>query len=305
MRMQLILSLCLMTAIGMTQTEPGVVPRIMKAPVEDGTVTMLHLAPGYTTSVELPEEVSSVAIGNPATFKAEHAEAEPRLVFFKPITTEPSESNALITTKTGHEISLHLVSSGRILVNAPVDFLVEYQKRQGVLIDSARQNFLIADTHPITPVIAAAPPARSDRRDLLAKQLNKQKSLPSPDWHGKELRVAVGESSENDGGTIVAFSVLNSSKQVIELLPPQLQLTGTRHGKTRKINAEPIVISEYRMTTRRLQPGQRCDGVIMFQRPAFKESAEQLQLRLARPDQVDRAILLPVPFTPGSKGDEQ
>jgi hypothetical protein len=48
------------------------------------TVTVLHLHPGFVSSVLLPEEVSSVVLGDPAAFKGEHSEAEPRLVFFKP-----------------------------------------------------------------------------------------------------------------------------------------------------------------------------------------------------------------------------
>lgn len=35
------------------------------------------------------------------------------MVFLKPITSEPSESNALVTTKSGQEISLQLVSAGK------------------------------------------------------------------------------------------------------------------------------------------------------------------------------------------------
>jgi hypothetical protein len=55
---------------------------------------------------------------NPAAFKAEHSEAEPRLVFLKPITTEASESNAVITTRQGEEISLHLISAGKATADA-------------------------------------------------------------------------------------------------------------------------------------------------------------------------------------------
>lgn len=85
-------------------------------------MTVLHLAPGYTTSIRLPEEISSVVVGNPASFKAEHSESEAKLVFFKPTTSQRSESNALITTKSGQEISLHLVSVGKGADNARVDF---------------------------------------------------------------------------------------------------------------------------------------------------------------------------------------
>jgi hypothetical protein len=59
------------------------------------------------------------------------------------------------------------------------------------------------------------------------------------------------------------------------------------------------------MTTRRLWPGERADGVIVFERPSFKESTEKLQLQLAQAEQVDRPIFLPVPFTPNSQGGTQ
>ena len=112
MRVHLFLILHLMVGCVLAQTESStVVPKITTVPIEEGAVTVLHLGIGYTTSVRLPEEISSVVLGNPASFKAEHSEAEPRLVFLKPITTQPAESNALITTKSGLEISLHLISA--------------------------------------------------------------------------------------------------------------------------------------------------------------------------------------------------
>src|SRR6266481_4430185 len=76
-------------------------PEVRNVIIEEGTVTTVYLSPGYTTSFRLPEEVSSVVVGNPLTFKAEHSESEARLFFFKPITVKPAESNALITTKSG------------------------------------------------------------------------------------------------------------------------------------------------------------------------------------------------------------
>ncbi|MGC2745324.1 MAG: hypothetical protein WA672_19310 [Candidatus Angelobacter sp.] len=307
MRVHLIVIVYLMAGISVAQTPTGqIVPTVTTARVEDGSVTVLHLAPGYATSVRLPEEISSVVIGNPASFKAEHSEAEARLVFFKPTTSQPTESNALITTKSGQEISLHLVSVGKGAADARVDFLVEYRPSQSVVISPEKQSFLIADTLPVSSTALAVSPSQPDRPDPLAKQLEKQKVLPSPAWQGKELLVALGESLEMNHQTILSFSVLNDSKRVIELLPPQLELTGTAHGKGgKRIKGDPVAISDYRMTTRRLQPGERADGVIVFERPSFKESAEKLQLQLAQAEQVDRPILLPVPFIASSQGGVQ
>jgi hypothetical protein len=310
MRVHLIVFVYLMAGIGEAQTPAGqIVPTVTTARVEDGSVTVLHLAPGYATSVRLPEEISSVVIGNPASFKAEHSEAEARLVFFKPTTSQPTESNALITTKSGQEISLHLVSTGKGATDARVDFLVEYRPLQSVVISPEKQSFLIADTRALS---SEAPANRADTSvhasppDSVANQLERQKTLPSPAWQGKEMLVALGDSVETNHQTVLGFSVLNDSKRVIELLPPQLELTGTAHGKGgKRIKGDPVAISDYRMTTRRLRPGERADGVIVFERPGFKESAEKLQLQLAQAEQVDRPILLPVPFIASSQGGVQ
>ena len=306
MRVHLILMICLLVGIAQAQ-ESKVIPSVTTLEIEEGTVTPLHLSPGYTTAVRLPEEISSVVIGNPATFKAEHSEAEPRLVFLKPITSQPIESNALITAKSGQEITLHLVSEGKATANARVDFLVVYRRPQSFLIVlSDRPSFLIAETRPILPTASASPPSHIETPDMVAQELDKQKSLSTPTWEGKEVRAAVGASVKRDHKTILRFSVLNSSNRTIELLPPQVELTGTGHGKGgKRIKAEPVAITEYRLTSRRLAPGERADGVVVFERPAFKESSEQLQLQLAQAEAVDRPILLPVPFTATSPGGEQ
>jgi hypothetical protein len=305
MRIYLILSICLLMGIAQAQ-ESKVIPRVTTLEIEGGAVTPLYLSPGYTTSVRLPDDISSVVIGNPATFKAEHSEAEPRLVFLKPITAQPSESNALITTKSGQEITLHLVSGGKAGANSRVDFLVEYRRPHSFLVGpSDQQNFLIAETHPI-PTTSSSSPASPAKLDLIARELEKQKSLSTPTWEGKEVLAAVGASVKRDHQTVLGFSILNSSNRTIELLPPQVELTGTGHGKNaNRIKAEPVAVSEYRMTSRRLAPGERADGVVVFERPAFKESSEKLQLQLAQAEQVDRPILLPVPFTASSQGGSQ
>ncbi len=306
MRVHLILIVCLMGSIGMAQIENlGVIPSVTTVPIENGAVTVVHLGLGYTTSVRLPEEISSVVIGNPVAFKAEHSDAEPRLVFLKPITAQPCESNALITTRSGQEIALHLVSAGKASTNAHVDFLVEYRRPQSLVIDSDRQSFLISDTHRVSPATAVErSPVRIELPDLIAEQFDEQKSSSSPLWEGTELLAAVGKSRQDDNRTILGFSILNSSKRVIELLPPQIELSGAGHG-AKRIKAEPVPISEYRLTARRLAPGQRADGVVVFERPPFKEFGEKLQLQLTEAEQVDRPLILPVPFVASSQGVAQ
>jgi hypothetical protein len=258
--------------------------------------------------VRMPEEISSVVVGNPASFKAEHSEAEPRLVFLKPITTLAVESNALITSKSGQEISLHLISAGQDAGNPTVDFLLEYEHPRSVGVNSsARPAFLIPDDGPVSPPEMVRAIVRAEKPDRLGAELEMQEAISSPAWEGRELLVAVGESSKHEHRTLLRFSVLNRSKHIVELLPPQIEFSGkaTRRKGKGRIKAEPVAVSEYRMTSRRLAPGQRADGVVVFDRPSFKESSEKLQLQLAEAAQVDRPILVPVPFTPTRGGGGQ
>jgi hypothetical protein len=64
-------------------------------------------------------------------------------------------------------------------------------------------------------------------------------------------------------------------------------------------------IRDYKLSTTRLEPGTRADGVVVFDRPNFKESTEQLFLQIAQADQVDRPILIRLPFTPPISSDNQ
>ena len=88
------------------------------------------------------------------------------------------------------------------------------------------------------------------------------------------------------------FSVVNQGRQAIELLPPQVQLAGTR-GKGRG-SVEQIPVREYRLTSRRLRPNERADGVVTFERPAFKQSHESYFLQIAESAAVDRPSLAPI-----------
>ncbi|PYY13515.1 MAG: hypothetical protein DMG60_21750, partial [Acidobacteria bacterium] len=279
MRVNLLVMIWLLTSLGMAQTDRlKSNPSVKIVPIEQGAVSVLHLRPGYATSIRLPEEITSVVIGDPSRFKAEHSEAEPRLVFLKPITTQPAESDALITSKSGQQIILDLVSVGTTSENAKVDFFVDYRSPHTLLIDSENQTFLIAEVRPVS-LMTESDLKRTQEPDVIAKELERQQHVSWLRWEGKQLLAALGESIRHDQRTIVGFSVRNDSQRVMELLLPQLQLTGTRRGRKR-IKAEPIAVSECRMTTRRLAPGERADGVVVFERPAFKESTEQLQLQL-------------------------
>jgi hypothetical protein len=270
--------------------------RIVRLTLDTQSVTVLHLRPGYVSSVRLPEDVSSVVLGNPGTFKAEHSEAEPRLVFLKPTTASRAETNALITTRTGHEISLHLVSAGNSDRTVAVDFVLQYDLPHTFLLGNSQSSFVIGETKSVVPeplpsTVGSNAPVTSTQEPLRPQRDS------NPHWQGKLLQVAVGRIAEKDQQMTVEFSVLNASSKTIELLPPQIQLVGTSKEKHKKtVKADPVPIKDYTMTIRRLPPGARADGVVVFDRPSFKESREQMLLQVAQAEGVDQPVLVPVAF---------
>jgi hypothetical protein len=270
--------------------------RIVNLNVDPEQVVVLHIRPGYVSSVRVLEEVSSVVLGDPGSFKAEHSDAEPQLVFFKATSAKPAETNALITTRGGHEISLSLVSQGKSDRSEPVDY---------VLYCERPRSFLIASTHPIfvvgeiENVATESHPASTPQEKIGSpkQDLSRAERIENPHWEGKQLQVAVGQALEKEQQMAVPFAVLNSSARTIEVLPPQIQLSGTSKGKHRKaIKAEPVAIKDYWITSRRLAPGARADGIVVFDRPTFKESSESLLLAVAQAEEVDRPVLAPIAF---------
>jgi hypothetical protein len=280
--------------------------RIVNLSVDPEQVLVLHVRPGYVSAVRVLEEVSSVVLGDPGSFKAEHSDAEPRLVFFKAITAKPAQTNALITTEGGREISLSLVSQGKSDHGDVVDYVLNCEHPHSVLITSAHSSFVVGDTRNVMP---DDPPASAPAEKLTfgkQQQLIRSEALETPHWEGKLLRVAVGQTTEKGRQMSVPFAVVNASGRTIEVLPPQIQLTGMSKGKHRRaIKSEPVAIKDYWMTTRRLAAGARADGVVVFERPGFKESNEHLLLAVAQAEEVDRPVLAPIAFVAPLDGGAQ
>jgi hypothetical protein len=270
--------------------------RIVNLSVDPEQVVVLHVRPGYVSSVRVLEEVSSVVLGDPGAFKAEHSEDEPQLVFFKATSTKPAQTNALITTRSGHDISLSLVSQGKSDHSEVVDYVLNCERPHSFLITTVHPSFEVGETKNVVPEDLPTVTPR-EKINSQEQQLLTARPLDNPHWEGKLLRVAVGQTTEKEEQMAVPFAVLNSSARTIEVLPPQVQLAGTSRDKHRKaIKAEPVAIEDYWMTARRLAPGARADGVVVFERPSFKESSERLLLAVAQVEEVDRPVLAPIPF---------
>src|SRR5277367_6648745 len=116
----------------------------------DEKVITLRLSPRVATSIRMPEPVNSVIIGDPEHFLAEHSEHEPELVTVKPVSTEPGQTNLLITTSLGHQVNILLINSGQQSGGTQtVDLLLKYGKPAGgsfLVEESSVSALLIAET---------------------------------------------------------------------------------------------------------------------------------------------------------------
>ena len=145
----------------------------------------------------------------------------------------------------------------------------------------------------------------------LDKLLARQEGAPLPALYGEHPqgenaqgeRVRAGIGQVIDGGqeVVALFSVVNPQTQDILLMPPQIQLGGkTNKGKLIKhskwTTAEQLPVVDFRLSKRRLAPGERADGVVVFDRPPYKQSNETLFLQMAEAGAVDHPALAPIGF---------
>ena len=291
-----------------TATPADVKPTVTDLPISGDRVTDLHLRPLFTTTIRLPEAVTSVAVGAPTLFEVEHSDQEPHLVFVKPSTKEAATSNLVIALQSGQAISMRLLSDGDG-GNAPVDFVVNYRPQQSFLIGSS--DAVVHSTETVKEEKPRAVP-------VIDQVLKTQSEIATPDWvgglakdarnpddkaAGKPLVAALGDVREKGAEMLVAYSVLNTTDHWIEVLPPQVELNSPnldgdkkKYKKKREILAEEVPITDYRLNVRRLAPGERADGAVEFARPAFKQSKDRLLLQLATASAVDTPLLMAVPF---------
>jgi hypothetical protein len=118
---------------------------------------------------------------------------------------------------------------------------------------------------------------------------------------GASLRTGISEVLDGGQQVILLFSVVNTSKRTILLMPPQIQLGGReRSGKLirrqRWSTAEQLAVLDFRLSKRRIAPGERADGVVLFERPPYKRSTETLFLQMAESGSIDKPALVPIGF---------
>jgi hypothetical protein len=295
----------------------------------------------------MPDAINSVVLGDPEEFSAEHSDKEPQIVFVKPVTTKPAETNLLISTARGYQANILLISRGQADgLHPDIDFLMRYRPAGRFLIEPTAPTTSIAQTAELTahnekPAEAVtgptsgkehgssgaervpiAPASFRDEDDSessvtrgsssdLERLLERQRKAPLPVLYGEKpgiappgkqiLKTGVSEVIDQGKQVVVLFSVLSVQDHAVELMPPQVQLAGKVakgaivHHKIWS-NSEQLPVEDFRLSRRRLGPGERADGVVVFDRPGFKQSNESLLLQMADSGAVDRPALAPIGF---------
>lgn len=325
-------------------------PQVRTKAAPDGKVTVVEIGAHFVSAIRLTEPVNSIAVGDSALFQVEHSEREPELVLVKALTERSSETNLLVSTIHGRQFSFLLVNrSGATSVKVdfllqykpPVSFLVEPEVVPFPLIGqtttvekygpeastAAKANAENTAQFLPTALSLNASATSGGHADTALKQsislddlLQRQENAPLPVLYGERiesenvkgdrLRVGVSEVLDGRDQVTVLFSVLNTSKHAILLMPPQVQLGGkSRTGKLVKHDrwstAEQLPVADFRLSRRRVGTGDRADGVVLFQRPPYKQSTEQLFLQMAESGAVDRPALAPVGFGVSSVRQEE
>jgi hypothetical protein len=317
MKLRWIIPVALLIPLRLSATDTPVGARVATITISPREITVLHLRPEFESTIRMPEEITSVILGSPGEFKAEHNEGEPEYVYVKPITKDAAQSNLMIATKSGQHVTLELVSDGAGVTNQsqPVDFLIEYRASRSFLIavDSGAPAILTAPGKEPSHGVGGGE-ARTTYAPLssLDEEFKQQQRINAPKWtkwQDKQIETSIGDMRQLSNESVISYSILNSSNEPVEIVPPQIQITGRQATKKKKkregkgIISDQLEIRDYRLSTTRLEPGERADGVVVFDRPNFKESTEKLFLQIAQADQVDRPVLIRLPFTPPISGD--
>ena len=144
-----------------------------------------------------------MVVGDPARFKVEHSEKEPRLVFVKPISTGAAESNLLISTVAGRSVSLLVRSedkqSEHTAGNAsiqPVHLVLDLLPEKSFLIEeSSPASLLVAETmsleKPNSEALRDERPSL-ERRARMDRFLESQRISRLPSLRGNPLGVGIG-----------------------------------------------------------------------------------------------------------------
>ena len=234
--------IALLIPLRLSATDAAVGARVATITINPKEITVLHLRPEFESTIRMPEEVTSVILGSPGEFKAEHNEGEPEYVYVKPITKQAAQSNLLIATRSGQHVTLELVSDGTGILNQsqPVDFLIEYRSARSFLISTDSGALATPAAHgevPAHEINSADAGSGLAPLSSLDEEFRQQQKVNAPKWtkwEDRQIDTSIGDMRQWSNETAISYSIPNNSDQPVEIVPPQIQITGRSAAKKKK-----------------------------------------------------------------------
>jgi hypothetical protein len=300
---------------------PMVEPHVIHDQADSHAARRVYMLPHFATTVRMRDAVQSIVLGDTKLFRAEHDEGDASLVIVHALTAEPAQTNLEITTVSGQQVILWLICEEH--PKAPVDFGLHFDTAVSSgggsfwRPESKSPSVLIAQTISVdrntgskeagVPSLApvSLPGSHTDANPnaRLDELLKRQQQAPLPKLYGQHpgpmkddnhLKAGVSEVIDGGGTVIVLFSVVNTAPHAIALLAPQVQLGG--QVKKKWTTSDQLPVLAYRLDRERLEPNGRANGVVVFERPSFKQAKQSLFLQQADSGAVDQPALAPIGF---------
>ena len=249
----------------------------------------ISTAPHFAVLVQFPraDSIRRIALGDSNYFLAEADKDDPHYAIIKQVRattakpTAPIETNMLVYMASGRVVNI-LLKSGKLAdtaysVNYPVPNLKPAQPAN--------------DPPPVPPEKVKLETAR---QELAGKMLAQVRQTPKHD-----TGIAAGGlifrpyRTERLGDlALVSFEVENTTKEVIDLEDPQINLvTAAEKAKDRKkaipAKVEPVELLQSEISVKQLKPGERAMCVIAF-KPPVHDSDQQVVLSVANRAMADR-----------------
>lgn len=103
---------------------PIVEPHVIHDQADSHAARRVFMLPHFATTVRMRDAVQSIVLGDTKLFRAEHDEGDTSLVIVHALTAEPAQTNLEITTVSGQQVILWLISEEH--PQAPVDFALHF-----------------------------------------------------------------------------------------------------------------------------------------------------------------------------------
>src|ERR1051326_2754327 len=152
--------------------------------VFEGHPATIRLTPHATTTIQVPEPVNSVIVGDSNLFQAEYSPNEPLLVFAKAMASNFAQTNLVISTVRGRRFILLLKTISGSGDEIPGDVLVICQASGPRFIEESFPSVLISDTLSLARRdLRSITSTDSDGTALLEDILNRQRLQKVPMLH--------------------------------------------------------------------------------------------------------------------------